>query len=161
MERTPIHGIGTTRPNTPKLDPHLSPANREERCCPKCKECIFQAFLLSRGACMHPKKGSGLLCGLLCLSNKEKRNASDSRVLRSYVVSHAQCTQMFTVKEYFLLAPHKSTRRLSTEAFNIFVFFGTPVQFILGTPAKVYPFSSDYLRPRGKDADPRDRHHQA
>ena len=46
--------------------------------------------------------------------------------------------------------------------FHIMIFFfGTPVQFILGAPAKVYPFSSDYLRPHGKDADPWDRHHQA
>ena len=52
-----VPGKGTTRPYIPQLDPHLSPATREEKCCSKFKACIFQAFLLSPGACMHLKNG--------------------------------------------------------------------------------------------------------
>ena len=55
-----VQGKGTTRPYIPQLDPHLSPATREEMCCSKFKACIFQAVLLSPGACMHLKKEEGL-----------------------------------------------------------------------------------------------------
>ena len=69
-----VPGKGTTRPYIPQLDPHLSPATREEMCCSKFKACIFQAVLLSPGACMHLKKGGGFVS--ICFTCHNKKSFS-------------------------------------------------------------------------------------
>ena len=108
----PCAGHVHLRPNgkdTDPLDGHhpaqytkagidLSPATREERCCHKCKECRFQAFPLSPGACTHPKKKESSLLSrdMRCVQVQRKEQsalfvkASHHRTVQKY--SSGQCT---------------------------------------------------------------------
>ena len=70
-----VPGKGTTRPYIPQLDPHLSPATREENCCSKFQACIFQPVLLSPGACMHLKNGGGYVH--ICFTYQEKHHVAE------------------------------------------------------------------------------------
>ena len=92
-------GLGLSWAPPAKLGPHLSPATREERCCHKCKECRFQAFLLWPGACMHPTKGGYL--DMSCFDmfalvergtrlEREFKKTSHHRTIQGY--SSGQCT---------------------------------------------------------------------